>query len=148
MEDFLVRAKTIKQDFTKETDSLKKIGGDWYAIGKLVNFNKCESIVFDGSLLVFHNEMYTFKKEDIAPIDPTTKAIHFEDMTDGEDNPIFASLDSEKGIGGDICKCLDGYDWVAKYNKVNKHFAFCGIEDLDVEDLDDWNTYNITGIQK
>ena len=34
-------------------------------------------------------------------IDPTTLAIHFEDMLDSEGNKIFASL-SEDGKGGDI----------------------------------------------
>ena len=147
MEDFLVRAKTIKQDFTKETDSLKKLDGDWYAIGKLVNFNKCESIVFDGSLLVFHNEMYTFKKEDIAPIDPTTKAIHFEDMTDSEDNPIFASLDSKKGIGGDIVSS-GGENYIVLFVDLEIKYCFNNRGELWSSQIGHKEDLKTIGIQK
>jgi len=96
--NFLVRAKTIKQDFMEETDSLKCIDGEWYAIGDYFGDKKTPVIVVhsytdlnsDGGMYI---QCYAIHKD--------TRAIHFEDMIDSEGNKIFASLSSD-GKGGDI----------------------------------------------
>ena len=81
------------------------------------------------------------------PIVEETRSINLSDMIDSEGTKIFASL-SEDGKGGDIVKCLDNYDWIAMYNKVNKYFAFYGVNDLDCELTEDWDNFKIIGIQQ
>ncbi len=77
---------------------------------------------------------------------PSTLSIHFPDMKDREDNPIFASL-SEDGRGGDICEYgFGGYNYkgycIFKDTKVLlkdggfiNYFDYCTI-------------YKVIGIQK
>ncbi len=55
---------------------------------------------------------------EVSEIDPTTLSIHFPDMKDSEDNPIFASL-SEDGRGGDILGsiyCSNDIEWKPYYD--------------------------------
>ena len=39
------------------------------------------------------------------PFKPETKSIHMEDMLDSDGKKIFASLDRDKGTGGDVLHC-------------------------------------------
>ena len=71
----------------------KKIDSEDLAIGCLI------------SDMVGTNYKYYIKKtyndiDELTEIDPSTLAIHFPDMLDSNNNPIFASL-SESGKGGD-----------------------------------------------
>ena len=72
----------------------KKIGSDEYVVGHYTEKVK----EYPGKHYIHFNNGYT---ETYERIDPTTLAIHFEDMLDSEGNKIFASL-SEDGKGGDI----------------------------------------------
>ena len=78
----------------------KKIDSDEYVIG-------CYSSAYDvHHYIITHLGVDTkvnvvFKMSSyIHKIDPTTLAIHFPDMLDGQGNKFFASL-SKNGIGGD-----------------------------------------------
>ena len=77
-------------------------------------------------------------------IDPSTLAIHFPDMLDKNNKPIFASL-SEDGNGGDIIKdVVDNYYYVL----VDEfYFIIRDIKerfDMDLEIPKEW--YEVTGI--
>jgi len=85
------RAKTINQDYTKETEVLKNIDGDWYAIGK----EQTPTVEYFNGVKLCAIETY--------PCDYSTRSINFEDMLDSKNNPIFASF-SESGKGGDVCE--------------------------------------------
>ena len=87
----IFRAKTIRQDYTKETEVLKNIDGDWYAIGK----EQTPTTEYFNGIKLCSIETY--------PCDYSTRSINFEDMLDSENNHIFASL-SESGKGGDVTK--------------------------------------------
>ncbi len=53
----------------------------------------------------------------IYEVDPKTLAIHFPTMTDNNGKKIFASLDSENGVGGDIVTGMStGHKHVAVFN--------------------------------
>lgn len=67
---------------------LNEIDGKFYAIGFASDL--------DGEFGITDEKGYYWA------CNQETKAIHFEDMLDSENNPIFASLDSETGKGGDI----------------------------------------------
>lgn len=67
----------------------KKIDSDEYVIGCL-DFNKYRTFYH---IITVDRYNHT--------IDPTTLAIHFKDMLDGQGNKFFASL-SKNGIGGDV----------------------------------------------
>jgi len=54
----------------------------------------------------------------IEEIDIKTLAIHFPSMLDSDNKKIFASLDSDKGIGGD--KFMDGYIAVYKNGSIKQ----------------------------
>lgn len=70
-------------------------------------------------------------------IDPSTLAIHFPDMLDSNDKPIFASL-SESGKGGDII--------INKYsnNTLTLFYYGCGTT-IKTEGM--YNHYKVIGIQ-
>jgi len=89
----LFRARTIDQDYTKETEVLKNIDGDWYAIGK----EQTPTVEYFNGIKLCAIETY--------PCDYSTRSINFEDMLDSENNPIFVSL-SKSGKGGDILEWL------------------------------------------
>lgn len=112
----LFRAKTIRQDFEEEMESLKCIDGIWYAFGTYIPiYNSREEEIesyIQRSEKISDMEIYSGKRNAntiiLTEVAPETKAIHIEDMRDSEDNPIFASLDKEKGIGGDMLNCWIG----------------------------------------
>lgn len=56
-----------------------------------------------GCGFIHNNSHIVLDNGDQFPIKKDTRAIHFEDMIDSSNNPIFASL-SEEGKGGDIFK--------------------------------------------
>lgn len=63
-----------------------------------------DDIYFIGSLIGKQDEYYIIEDKDMEyyrPIDITTLAIHFPNMTDSQGNKIFASLSGD-GKGGDI----------------------------------------------
>lgn len=103
----LFRAETIRQDYKEETEGLKYIDKVWYAIGNLVEIGSHNVI------LPAKQKVETCGEDAMVDIHyeikPDTKAIHFEDMLDSESNPIFASLDSETGKGGDIMSLKESY---------------------------------------
>ena len=74
-------------------------------------------------------------------IDPTTLAIHFEDMLDSQGNKIFASL-SEDGKGGDIMQD-DEYIGIAKY--IDCQFV---VEYENCIDNIDNGNFDVIGIQE
>ena len=74
-------------------------------------------------------------------IDPTTLAIHFEDILDSEGNKIFASL-SEDGKGGDIMKD-DEYYGIAKYKDSSFVVEYENVEECLCE-----GNFEIVGIQE
>ena len=65
--------------------------------------------------------------EHIYEIDPTTLAIHFENMLDSQGNKIFASL-QEDGKGGDIAKYNNKGDWIAIY--IENAFMWVNVLDM------------------
>lgn len=104
----LFRAKTIKQDFKEETESLRCISGVWYAIGdiledKYISIPESENVYFPDKPKV----LLVLKA---IEIDPSTKAINIEGMLDSKNKPIFASLNKNGGKGGDILLFDDGRD--------------------------------------
>lgn len=71
------------------------IDDTYYAAGLLNHKNDMEVLYKDGR---GREATFTY------PIKPETTSINIEDMIDKENSPIFASLDHENGIGGDILK--------------------------------------------
>ena len=78
----------------------KKIDSDEYVIGFYSSAYDVHHYIIT-HLGVDTKVNVVFKMStDIHKIDPTTLAIHFPDMLDGQGNKFFASL-SKNGIGGD-----------------------------------------------
>jgi len=94
----------------------KKIDSDEYVVGNLNKVN--DNLYINGFTGDLDDTDYGYGFDEI---DTTTVAIHFPDMLDSENNPIFASL-SKSGKGGDIMEsekfknnmALNG---VVKYDK-------------------------------
>ncbi|WP_428739454.1 hypothetical protein [Sulfurimonas sp.] len=130
----IYRAKTIKQDYPKHLASeyLQIIDGYWYAIGFYDYYKEKENYL--GEFITKHlmlirrtlNEYFSSTAEEI---DPTTLAIHFPDMKDSENNPIFASL-SEDGKGGDIVGIIDT-DFKYTYKYIKAKFMLDNMELLN-----------------
>jgi len=88
----------------------KKICRDDYAEGYLL-----ESSVIISKKNIAKDGFLPIIVEEIDIIDPSTLAIHFQDMIDSEGNKIFASL-SEDGKGGDMLEnIIDNYIITFKY---------------------------------
>ena len=89
----------------------KKIDSDEYITGNYIKVQNKYYIYEDGTSDIYLDDEECFEDGSINgeiriydlifEIDPSTLAIHFEDMLDSEGNKIFASL-SEDGKGGDI----------------------------------------------
>jgi hypothetical protein len=111
---------------------------NYYAIGRLNSYDEIE---------VFDSEDKQILK---YPYFETTLAVHFpnNNMLDSEETPIFASLDKEKGRGGDICT----YNYLlCKYTMIFN--PIIGVKAINLLDYDD-NGYilnprlTVIGIQK
>ena len=98
----------------------KKIDSDEYAVGFYIGDDKRQCITI---LDPEYNNAPTY-----ITIDPSTLAIHFPSMNDSDDKKIFASLDSENGIGGDILK-IGNYVYIAINNFKTGMFLKCIIEE-------------------
>ena len=119
----------------------KKIGKDEWVEGHHVKHNGKHWIIRDE---------YVFELED--EIDPSTLAIHFNNMLDKNGKKIFASL-SEDGVGGDICK--DGYEeqYICVFNKVTNS---CVMKYTTIQMKTEtmgvynhyWQTFEVIGIHK
>ena len=76
----------------------KKIDSDEYVLGTgttdFLNVNQYKQFQGEGRIWLWSNYSW-------IEIDPLTLAIHFKDMLDCDNKKIFASLDSDNGIGGD-----------------------------------------------
>lgn len=121
----------------------KKMNSDENVIGSLVgNFIIVKSTIIKG--------LSIFRIDEAYEIDITTLAVHFpnNNMLDSEETPIFASLDKEKGRGGDICT----YNYLlCKYTMIFN--PIIGVKAINLLDYDD-NGYilnprlTVIGIQK
>jgi|GEM_PF-6203781 len=80
----LYRARTLRQNWLKETDTIKNLYGVWYAIGY---YNPKKKPLSDE---VMH-------RIGTVEIDYSTLAISFDGMIDKKGNPLFASLDGGNG---------------------------------------------------
>ena len=77
----------------------KKIESEEYIIGLLSEAVAISSTNKDLKPLV---RLWVWNKDGRYEIDPSTLAIHYKGMNDSDGKKIFASLDDDKGIGGDI----------------------------------------------
>lgn len=139
----LFRAKTIKQDFKEETESLKCISGVWYAIGDILE-DKYISIP-ESENVYFPDEPKVLLVLKAIEIDPTTLAIKMPERD------FFMSLDIETGKGGDLLKDNEVLAWngemmncsVIQFSNEGKREDY--IIDLDNNDFD---RLEVIGIQK
>lgn len=114
----------------------KKIDSDEYVEGYLID---------NTSISVLQHKRATemgakqFRENiDYFRIDPTTLAIHHENMLDSKENKIFASL-QEFGKGGDIIS--DGeYDFVVIFN--GRGFDLMFVEDNTFSEFNEWEKWN------
>tara|TARA_R110000751_G_scaffold88762_1_gene175202 strand:+ start:57 stop:491 length:435 start_codon:yes stop_codon:yes gene_type:complete len=107
----IYRAKTEAQKQNNETNSLRLIDGVWYIIGFYSN-GYISADINDRAILASYN--------DLQKVDKSTLSVHFPDMLDSEDEPIFASL-SKDGKGGDIIRWhgSDENIWTAIYHEAS-----------------------------
>ena len=83
-------------------------------------------------------------------IDSTTLSIHFADMLDSDNKPIFASLQKD-GKGGDILKSHKHYfsihdEWVDYEEAVKMEYGSAVFDNCSWSELETIN--KVTGIQK
>jgi len=106
-----------------------------------------EKYVISNSIKWIGDMLYLLKGDLWIECEPETRSIHFNDMIDSENNPIFASL-QEDGRGGS--KTTKG---VCIYNREHNQFRiivdfnskmWCEVKRNDIEDYN----IKITGIQK
>ena len=145
----LFRAEMLSSNYPKkENECFKLIDNTWYVIGKdsTVEYFEHEGI----KLCSILNKYGAWLGKE------NTKAIHFEDMLDSDNNPIFASL-SENGKGGDMF-LFDNEVFIIwldtqslKINATNKDNFDCNCHDL----LQEWFAFEnkcydlkVIGIQK
>ena len=135
--NFLTRAKTTKQDFTEESERIKKINDTWYAIGDCVN---------DMCNLRHHMFLNSTKGLYSLEIDPSTLAISFN-KEDKEDKKVFFSL-SSNGRGGDIVEYSERKDrYIAMRYALSDKLIFMPVED-DFEIMNTMANVKIIGIQE
>ena len=113
----------------------KKIDSDEYVKG--FYFNRKNML----GKIIYHKIDFSTTCDSCSEIDPTTLAIHFEDMLDSQGNKIFASL-QEDGKGGDIMQD-DEYFGIAKY----KDCQFVVEYEDCIDNIDNGN-FEVIGIQQ
>ena len=123
----------------------KKIDSDEYVEGYYCNVCQLDFIITDDALKTFDADnnrvLFGSCESEIVQIDPSTLAIHFEDMLDSQGNKIFASLNKD-GKGGDIMQD-DEYCGIAKY--VDSRFV---VEYENVEECLCEGNFEVVGIQE
>ena len=120
----VVNIGSLAEKFIKK---LMEIDGRFYCIG-------FESLL-DGEYTIIDQDGNCFE----CIYD--TRAIHFENMIDSNNNPIFASL-SEDGKGGDIMKD-DEYYGIAKYKDSRFVVEYENVEECLYE-----GNFEVIGIQE
>ena len=124
----------------------KKIDSDEYVIGFYSSAYDVHHYIIT-HLGVDTKVNVVFKMStDIHKIDPTTLAIHFPDMLDGQGNKFFASL-SEDGKGGDIIH-RDGMTFKTIYKSVNGRFEAYEINGMHHLLAHKFHQTKIIGIQQ
>jgi len=108
----------------------KKIDSDEYVTGHYFNRKN----MLGG--IIYHKIDFSTTCDKIAEIDILTLAIHFPDMIDSNNKPIFASL-SEDGKGGDNATHKLGYGVTFKY-----------INGMFISLANKFNEFKIIGIQQ
>jgi len=105
-----IKSKIIKGDIMMNnipTYRAKKIDSDEYIEGILLpQLERYDSKSFIVNKYTRFQGLSTSRE-----IDPSTLAIHFPSMIDSKGKKIFASLDSENGIGGDVVIGIEYKDY-------------------------------------
>lgn len=107
----------------------KKVDSDEYVVGYYFNAEiEKQHIIMKQ---VASTDYYFMFDNDEYEIDPSTLAIHFPNMIDGQGNKIFASL-SEDGKGGDILEFVERKGYSDVINKVSSVvIKYTGINGMD-----------------